>query len=32
VPQRVVTKPYVQDFVALMRETSLKHLPGVVLL
>jgi len=32
VPERMAAKPYVQDFVALMRETSLKHLPGVVLL
>jgi hypothetical protein len=32
VPERMASKPFVQDFVAVMRETSLKHLPGVVLL
>lgn len=32
VPERMATRPYVQDFVSVMRETSLLNLPGVVLL
>jgi hypothetical protein len=28
----MATRPYVQDFVSVMRETSLLNLPGVVLL
>ena len=32
VPERMDRKPYVRDFVSVMRETSLLNLPGVVLL
>ncbi len=31
-PERMLAKPYVQDFIGVMRETCLLNLPGVVLL
>ena len=32
VPERLATRPYVTDFVQVMRETSLLTLPGITLL
>jgi len=32
VPQRLAERPYLADFVRIMRETSLRTLPGITLL